>query len=209
MSEKPSALAGVANAVSGMPLALRRIIVVVLILVVGGIAGWIGRGALTGPSSEAETVTVQKGWQVSCSGAKAKTRGCKMLVGVVDPRSGQTIGKIMVLREDQDKDKKALTMYIMAPLGVSIQDGVALRLDSETQKMQPYKTCMMDGCSAIVPFDDKMLEQFKDASDGAMVVSDGSKPIDLTFSLSGFKEAWSTFNDGEAKQNSWFWRLWL
>lgn len=216
MSEKPSALSGVANALSGMPPALQRTIVVVLIILVGGIAGWIGRGALTWPSADAATITVYKSWQVVCPGIsekskdkdKAKDLHCEMVSDIVDAKSGQRMGRMTIGLE---KDKTEPTLFILAPLTVLLEPGVALRLDSELGKPVPYKTCTPDGCIAMVPFDEKLAEQFEEASDGAMVVAapGEEKTVDVAISLKGFKQAWSAYNDGEAKLKSWFWRLWL
>jgi invasion protein IalB len=207
MSEKPSALAGVANALSGMPPALQRIIVVLLILVVGVIAGWIGRGSLTGAPADSATVAVYKDWQVICPGNKVKERTCELIQDVVDNKSGRRLGRISVA---QEKGKKEPTLFLTAPLGVLIEPGVTLRLDSD-QKAYPYKTCVADGCIAMTPFDDKLKGTFKDASDAALTVGvppDG-KTVDLSFSMKGFSDAYGAYRAGEAKRKSWFWRLWL
>jgi invasion protein IalB len=208
MSEKPSALAGVANAFKGMPPAVQRIIVVLLILFAGALVGWIGRGTLTGAPASSDTVTVYKDWQVICPGNKAKDRNCELIQDVADSKSGRRMARVAI---GQEKDKKEPTLVITTPLGVLIEPGVTLKLDSDQQKPYAFKTCVPDGCVAMAPFDSKLAGQFKDATDAALTVAappDG-KTIDITFSTKGFAEAYRAYRNGEAKHNSWFWRLWL
>jgi invasion protein IalB len=208
MSEKPSALAGVANAFKGMPPTVQRIIVVFLILFAGALVGWICRGAFTGTPATSDTVAVYKDWQGICPRSKAKDRSCELIQDVVDSKSGRRMGRIAV---GQEKNKKEPSLIITAPLGVLIDPGVILRLDSDQQKPYAYKTCIPDGCIAITPFDSKLAGLFKDAADGALTVAappDG-KTIDINFSMKGFSEAYKAYRTGNAKHNSWFWRLWL
>jgi invasion protein IalB len=208
MSEKPSVLARTASVLDGMPPALRQSLVVLLIVLGGGIVGWIGRGVLMGPPSDTTTVTVYQGWQVVCPSSKDKDATCKIFREITDDKTGQRLVGVTI---GADKDKKDPIATISVPLGVALGKGLNLRLGGEDAKVYPYKVCGAAGCAVIMPFDDKTEKSFKNAQDATVTVTrpqDG-QDINWTFTMNGFNDARHAYLNGEAKRKNWFWRLWL
>jgi invasion protein IalB len=207
MSEKPSTLSSVANAIDAMPPAVKSGLLIVLILVIGGFAGWIGRGALTGPGANNATVAVYDDWRVACPSAKLKDGTCEIAEDVVNPAEGR-VARVSFLRE---KDKKDLTLVLTVPLGVLLEPGLSLRLGGDTLRTYQFKTCTEEGCAVLVPADKDLQQSFAKAQDASLKVvspSDG-KEVDVPVSMKGFPDAYAAFKNGEAKRKSWWWRLWL
>jgi invasion protein IalB len=208
MSEKPSVLAQMAYAVNAMPVSLKRGLIIGAIVLGGGIAGWIGRGVLTGPP-DTTTVTLYQDWQLICPASKDKDKHCEIIQDVVNEKIGRRVARISM---GYIKQEKQPSLMLTVPLGVLLEPGLGLKLGVEDMKAYPYKTCVDDGCVAIIPIDkklDKSLIAAQDASLAVVTPQGDGKPISLPFSMKGFAQAHRAYLSGEAKRNSWFWRLWL
>lgn len=208
MSEKPSVLSKAVQAVAGMPAALRRSLLFVLIGLALIIVGWVGRGVLTGPPSDSATVTVYQSWQVICPSAKEKDASCEIVRDVADDKSGQRIGRIAIGRE---KNKKQESLVMTVPLGVLLRPGLGLRLGGEPVKNFAYATCTADGCVAVTPLDAKLLETLRSSQDGTLILStpQDRSGVEISFSMKGFVKAHNAYKTGEAKRKYLWWRLWL
>lgn len=219
MSEQPSAPNGAGGTFGGMPPLVQNILIISAIVLAGAIIGWIARGALTGAPAKAATVTVYEDWQVVCPGNKVKGRSCEVAMDVVNSKNGQRMARVSIRKEtvpgkDDDKNKELKdesTLFLTVPLGVLIEPGVTLRLGAETLKPYAFKTCMEDGCTVTVPFDDNLIDQFAEAQDASLTVGAPTeeKTVDIPFSTKGFSKAYGAYKTGEARRKSWFWRLWL
>lgn len=220
MSEKLPKLKQAANAFKGMPLALQRVIVTVLIVIGGLIVGWVGRGVLTGPPSDSTTAVVYQigaanqpgavtqSWQLICPSAKEAERYCEIDREVIDDKSGQRIGRLAIMTE---KGKKQPSLVLTVPLGVLLRPGLGFRLAGDAVKNLPFATCDAGGCSAVVPFDDKMKDSMLSAQDAAFVITtpQDRNGVEVPFSLKRFAEVYKAYKTGEAKRANLWWRLWL
>jgi invasion protein IalB len=208
MSEKPSVLTKMAQAVSSMSPALRRSLLIVLVGVLCLLVGWIGRSVLTGPPSDSDTVTAYDTWQVICPSAKAKDGACGIVREVIDDKTSQRVGRIALGRE---KGKKDETLVLTVPLGVFLRPGLGFRLGGEPVKSYQYSTCSAEGCMVVTPLDQKLRDTLLAAQDATLIIAtpqdrDG---IEFTFSMKGFVKAEKAYRTGEAKRKSLWWRLWL
>ncbi|HEY0283443.1 MAG TPA: hypothetical protein VGC27_12565, partial [Rhizomicrobium sp.] len=75
MSETPSMLTRMASAVGNLPPAAKNAGILIAVLVVGGLAGWIGHGQLAGPA-DVPTMTVHQEWRLLCPALKDKDVSC-------------------------------------------------------------------------------------------------------------------------------------
>ncbi len=177
------------------------------VFVVGALLGWIGRGVLAGPA-DVPTMTVYDDWRLICPARKDKEANCRMSQEIADPRSGQPLASLVVLKE-VDKDKKESTVLaVSVPLNVLLEPGVGLKFGNDVKTYQ-YKTCLESGCIATVPFDESLEKLAMNSSDVAITVArlDG-KSVQLPFSTKGFADARKAFKNFDSKRSSWWWRLW-
>ena len=205
MSETSSSPARMAGAMGGMPPWLKTTLAVLGIFVVGGIAGWIGRGVLAGPDDVA-TMSMYQDWRLLCPASKEKDVSCEMSQDVVDTKAHQQIARLVLLK---DKDK-ATVLAVTVPLNVLLEPGLGLKIGSGDVKVYQYKTCTEEGCMSVIPVDKQMEKQMASATDAGIAVAgrDG-KAVELPFSTKGFAEARRAFLSNEANRKSWWRRLWL
>lgn len=177
------------------------------LFIVGGLLGWIGRGVIAGPA-DVPTMMVYDDWRLVCPARKEKEANCRMSQDIVEPKTGQTIASLVVLKE-LDKDKKESTvMAVSVPLNVLLEPGVGLKFGNDMKTYQ-YKTCLEGGCVATIPYDEALEKSISSTSDASLTVARlDSKSVQLPFSTKGFVEARKAFKNFEAKRSSWWWRLW-
>jgi invasion protein IalB len=204
--EKPSVLTAVANAIAGIPPLVTSILVALAVFVVGGAAGWIGRGVLAGPA-DVPTMRIYQDWHLLCPDSKDKNDSCELSQDVIAAQQGQRLARLVLFR---DKDK-SLVMAVTVPLQVYLVPGMGLKIGDDQVRVYQYKTCTEDGCLTIVPVDDQILASLDKAQNAGVVVAspqDG-KAVELTFSMKGYAEAFKAFRNNEAWRKSWWRRLWL
>jgi invasion protein IalB len=204
MSEKPSLLTRMANAVSNLPPALKNAGRVLVVLVVGVVVGWIGRGLLAGPA-DIPTMSVYQDWRLFCPATKAKDVSCEMSQDVIDQKSGTRVARLILVREKN----KNMVLAVTVPLQVLLEPGLGLKLGDDQVRVFQYKTCNEDGCISIIPVNDQIEAGFAKAQQAAIAVAqpDG-KAVELPFSMKGYPEAHEAFLSNEAKRKSWWRRLW-
>jgi invasion protein IalB len=177
------------------------------VLIVGALLGWIGRGVLAGPA-DVPTMTVYDDWRLICPALKDKDVNCRMTQEITDPKSGQPLASLVLLKE-VDKDKKeSPVLAVSVPLNVLLEPGLGLKLGNDV-KMYQYKTCLEGGCITTIPYDESLEKLVASSSDAAITVAglDG-KSVQLPFSTKGFVEARKAYKNFDAKRSSWWWRLW-
>jgi invasion protein IalB len=206
MSETPSLLTRLANAVSYLPPALKNAGMVLVVLIVGGIAGWIGRGVLAGPA-DVPTMGVYQDWRLFCPAIKDKDKdvSCNLSQDVVDQGAGSRVARLIMAK---DKDKNMI-LAVTVPLQVLLEPGLGLKIGDDKIRVFQYKTCTEEGCLSIIPVNAELDEVLAKAQQAnvAVVQPDG-KAVELPFSMKGYGEAYKAFQSNEAKRKSWWRRLW-
>jgi invasion protein IalB len=204
MSETPSVPTRMANAISSLPPAATRLIIGVAILIVGGIAGWIGRGVLAGPA-DVPTMMVYQDWRLLCPATKEKDASCELSQDVISEKAHARVARLILLK---DKDKSTV-LAVTVPLEVLLEPGMGLKFGSDQPRVYQYKTCTEEGCLTVIPVDDQIEQSLAKTTDASIIVAgqDG-KAVELPFSMKGYVEARHTFLSNEAKRKSWWRRLW-
>jgi invasion protein IalB len=205
MSETSSMPARLAKTIGGLPPWLRRTLAILGILVVGGIAGWIGRGVLAGPDDVA-TMSMYQDWRLLCPASKEKDVSCEMSQDIVDTKAHQQIARLVLLR---DKSKSTV-LAVTVPLNVLLEPGLGLKIGDAQIKVYQFKTCTEEGCLSIIPMDAAMEKSLAGATEAGIAVAgrDG-KAVELPFSTKGFADARKAFLGNDANRASWWRRLWL
>jgi len=204
MSETPPVSTRMANAIGSLPPVTTRILVAAGILVVGGIAGWIGRGALAGPA-DVPTMMVYQDWRLLCPASKDKDNSCELSQDVINQKARARVARLVILK---DKDK-ATVLAITVPLEVLLIPGMGLKIGGDQPRVFQYKTCTEEGCLTVIPIDDQLEQALAKAPDaGVIVAGQDGKGVELPFSMKGYVEARHAFLSNEAKRKSWWRRLW-
>jgi invasion protein IalB len=207
-SETPSAPTRMANAIAGMPSWATNTLLALAVFLVGGIAGWIGRGTLAGPP-DVPTMSIFQDWHLLCPDSKDKGDTCELSQDVISQKEGARLARISLFR-DKTSANKSLVMAVTVPLEVFLEPGLGLKIGDDQVRVYQYKTCTEAGCSAVIPVDDAILASLEKAQDAGVVVAspqDG-KAVELPFTMKGYAEAWKLFRNNDAKHKSWWRRLW-
>jgi invasion protein IalB len=204
MSETPSMPTRMASAVGDLPPALKRAGILLVVLVVGVVGGWIGRGVLAGPA-DVPTMRVYQDWRLFCPATKDMNVSCELTQDVIDQKGGTRLARLIMVRE---KDK-SMILAVTVPLQVLLEPGMGLKIGDDQIRVSQYKTCTEEGCLSIIPVNDQLGASFAKAQQAGVVVAqpDG-KAVELPFSMKGYGEAYKAFLSNEAKRKSWWRRLW-
>ena len=205
MSETPSFITRAANATGAMPPVVSRILVALAIFVVGGVAGWIGRGMLAGPP-DVPTIQMFQDWRLGCPVATDKENSCELSQEVINEKAHARVARLVMLH---DKDK-GLVLAVTMPLDVLLEPGMGLKFGNEDIRAYQFKTCTEEGCVAVIPADAQLLASLDKAQEASVVVvaQQNAKTVAIPFSMKGYAEARKAFLDKEAKRSSWWRRLW-
>lgn len=177
-----------------------RIVIPVVLLVAGLVAGWIGRGYVSAPP-DVPSSSAYEDWHLICPAPSAK--GNCILASTVAP-NGQQIANI-----ELGKAKNGLEMVVTAPFDVLLQAGMGLAIGKDKIRVYPYETCNTVGCIATVQVDDQLLASMRSAKDAKiLIMAPNNKPVAVPFSMNGFTAAHDALTTFEARRNSWWRRLW-
>jgi invasion protein IalB len=175
----------------------------VLLLVIGGLAGWIGH-SLALPHDQVGSMSVYDDWRLACPAREAKEAHCVLGQDVVDPKSGSGLAKIAFVH-----DKSGMQMIVTGPFDVQLDPGMGLAVGKEKMRVVPFQTCTQVGCVATIQADDKLIESLRGTNDARLVfMTLANKPVALAFSLKGFVNADDARRSQEARFTSVWWRLW-
>src|SRR5947209_6762130 len=96
-------------------------------------------------------------WQVRCdTPAGAQSEQC-VLMQFVTAEDRENVGLTVIVLKTADK--KAKIMRILAPLGVLLPSGLALKIDDTDMGRAGFVRCLPNGCVAEVILEDKLLQK--------------------------------------------------
>jgi invasion protein IalB len=204
MSETPSLLTRMANAVGKLSPGPKNAGIVLVVLVVGVVVGWIGRGVLAGPA-DVPTMRVYQEWRLFCPATKDKDVSCELTQDVINQKAGTRLARFILVKE---KDK-SMILAVTVPLQVLLEPGLGLKIGDDQIRVFQYKTCTEEGCLSIIPVNDQLDASLAKAQQASVAVAqpDG-KVVELPFAMKGYSEAREAFLSNEAKRKSWWRRLW-
>lgn len=183
----------------------RNLVIGAIALIVGLAVGWAVRGVV-GYNTATQRVTAYGSWRVACPAASQPKLNCEMVQDILDSKSHQEIVRIAISK--LPNGKPAVDMVL--PLGVALQQGVALQWGTDPAITAKFRTCTEQGCIVDMPMDAKLQASFDGGKDGKVVFESANenKPIAIPISLTGFGDAEHAYRRDEAKRSSWFWRMW-
>ena len=128
-------------------------------------------------------------WTVQCYPVKSQTP-CEMIEMRVSTKSRQRI--LAVLLAYAPAENVSL-LRVAVPLGALLQNGLIVNTDTYKSQVLKFMRCDQGGCYAQVPLNNDEVGTLGRATNAKVqvVMLDG-KHYDLSFSLNGFSEAYST-----------------
>jgi invasion protein IalB len=194
-----------------MNLNIERLVIGGGALVLGLLAGWMIRGVAT-YNTASESSTVYNDWRVFCPQAQMENVSCEISGDIVDPELKATIARISIAKDFRNKENPdgEVIAYTLPP-NVLLPNGVGVQVGKEPVKTVKYRSCNQQGCVAITPLDDTMINAMRAGTDTKISfigAQPNAKAQTLTVSYNGFNAARRAYERGNSKRTSWFWRLW-
>lgn len=125
-------------------------------------------------------------WTVQCYAVKAPMP-CQMLELRVAKKTGQRILAVLLAYAPENSGH---LLKISVPLGVSLQNGLVINLDTWKSPPVKFHACDQGGCYIESAIGNDIIGQLSKATDAKVrITSVDGKPYDLSFSLKGFTEA--------------------
>ncbi len=179
-----------------------RILIPILLLVVGLVAGWVGHAIIAAPP-DVPTVSLFDDWRVGCPKLSEKAGSCSMVQDIIDTKAGREIAHLSLTDSKTDR-----VLTITVPYDVLLPSGVGLVLGKDKVRVYPYKTCDGNGCIAQVVADDALVKAMTPQRDAKLLLAQlDNRVAALPFSLKGFARAQDAYTSDHAKRNGWLARI--
>jgi invasion protein IalB len=179
-----------------------RIVIPVVLLVVGLVAGWIGHAVLA-PPPDGSMVTTYDDWRLGCPKLSDKKGSCALVQDVVDTKSEREIAHLAIANIKGER-----RLIITVPYDVLLPSGVGLVLGKDKPRVYPYRTCDDNGCIAETKFDDALSKAMQPQPEAKLLLAQlDNKVAALPFSLKGFAKAEAAYKSDQAKRKSWLARV--
>ncbi|MDO4435090.1 MAG: invasion associated locus B family protein [Cardiobacteriaceae bacterium] len=120
-------------------------------------------------------------WKGACEG-----KDCG-LIQVANDNQKNPIGRF-IFRKLEREGKQNVVAFITVPLGVSLKGGLGVAVDMKELGRAAYDFCDEGGCTAIIEFDEKSLENVRKGSKMQVGVFILDEPQAMEFSLKGITE---------------------
>ena len=135
--------------------------------------------------SNQQTSEVIKDWTLKCATPQgAPAEQCILVQDRLDPENQQPIMQVAVGFWGPERHRG---LVITLPLGVTLPQGIELKVDDTVISKAPYVTCTPNGCQAHMPLDDALLQSMKSGQQGKVVFANArGQAVPVAFSLSGF-----------------------
>lgn len=135
-----------------------------------------------GASSLQETY---QDWRVACS-QRDKTSAC-----TISQDQTQQNGQRLLAVEMQIRPDGGALATLLLPFGIVLDSGVTPNIDDQPPlKPVRFRTCLPNGCIALLPVDAATLGKLRTGSRlNLKVVADGGNPLGFQISLQGFSAA--------------------
>lgn len=124
-------------------------------------------------------------WQVRCeTPAGARKEQCALMQIAQDQDRPSVVLSVLVIKT---ADQKSRLMRVLAPLGVLLPSGLALKVDETDVGRAPFTRCLPNGCVADIVLDDPLVQQLKAGKDATFIIfQTPEEGIGIPFSLKGF-----------------------
>jgi invasion protein IalB len=113
---------------------------------------------------------------------------CAIVLSVVDQERPNLVLAVIVLNT---ADRKARLMRVVAPLGVLLPTGVALRIDDADVGRLSFLQCLPNGCVAQLALDESLINKLKSGKTATLgIFQTPEQGVGVQAPLAGFKEAY-------------------
>jgi invasion protein IalB len=161
------------------------------------VTAFVGLPSLAPAQTAQEPTRQQVGdWTVICAPAG---RPCVMeQIGKTAQGEDALSMQIEKLPEPQTVDGQQIESVgnFLVPLGVLLQAGLRLRVDSGETAASPYFLCQQNGCVVRAPLQPELLDRFRRGARATLTFAalDNGQPrdVEISLSLSGFTRAYNT-----------------
>jgi len=91
--------------------------------------------------------------------------------------------------------KQEHVLHIIAPLGVLLPNGVALRIDGADAGTMPFSRCLDSGCVSEIDLDPALVRKLKAGTTATFVIyGQPNQPINIPASLNGLAHGYDTLS---------------
>jgi invasion protein IalB len=123
----------------------------------------LAQGAGSGQNSVANAVSAKAtfaDWALRCEAASSASReSCALVQSLVDEKRPDMVLSVLIVRTPEAP--KSLLLRVVTPLNVNLVGRLGLKIDSLDVGRAAFSRCDRFGCLAEVPFDDGLMNQFK------------------------------------------------
>lgn len=187
-----------------------RIVVPIVLLIVGLVAGWVGHAVVAAPP-DVPTVALYDDWRVGCPKLSEKAGSCSVVQDIIDTKAGREIAHLSFIETKADSKtgaKAGRQLTITVPYDVLLPSGVGLVLGKDKVRVYPYKTCDANGCIAQVEAADALVKAMRPQRDAKLLLAQlDNRVAALPFSLKGFARAEDAYASDRAKRTGWLARI--
>lgn len=129
-----------------------------------------------------------KDWRARCvSNNKPAQTNCHIFQDLLHKESGKRVLHIAI---GSLAKKSPLAMIITLPLGISLPQGLTIRIDEKNPKHVPLQACFKDGCQAAFEMDPKWLKLLAAGKNAEVIFYNINKQaISIPVSLKGITAA--------------------
>jgi len=141
-------------------------------------------------------VTKMGDWSLVCEPGGGEG-ACAMTQLGLDPQGSPAI-EFVVRKVNDDKAeingvKVNAVADIITPLGVLLEFGLRLKIDSGEERGAPFRICQQHGCLVREPLSDDVVKKLKAGATATVTVAaEGAGPIEIEISLAGFTKAYDS-----------------
>ncbi len=141
------------------------------------------------PASPAAAQETEPGWAVNCT-STVTDKGLECVLSqMIVTQEGNVLANVTVR---VPADKQNLEAIVRLPLGVFLPAGATLKVDDNVPLQLNFRACQRNGCYARGPVSAEMLAGLQKSKQLAVSFKNiAEKPIEVSFSLDGFAEAYA------------------
>lgn len=153
--------------------------------------------AIAAPAAAQESSVLQAthgDWEIRC--AADDNTLCAMSQSIAG-EEGRVLANVKILRLTgqalKDGTKIPAQMEIVVPLGVVLTNGMGVQVDSNQNRIAPYRFCVQSGCRVLEPITDAYIAELKGGASAQITFrSVDGKTRQATISLKGFTKAYDS-----------------
>lgn len=141
--------------------------------------------------SQSQIVTSDfKDWRMVCEKKESNLENCRIFQVISNNEKQQILFTANVTFRPHQDGGKVPVLRLIAPIGINLASGLALRIDEAEQMNAPFTRCLPAGCFTEIMMGEEFLKSLKNGEvmRAAYGVPSG-EPLTVGLSLKGFTQA--------------------